>query len=121
MGLNLKTMPANDMLDVIHYFIEEELAQTQEAQNERHRVRELMYESFYGVPYAYPVPKETRQEMAGGFDMADDPLDGWGYVDPVDVFQTGETKMEHKPYVPPTKMNANSPKPFGGILDGPVN
>jgi hypothetical protein len=89
-------MEASDMLDVIHYFFEEDnsfISQEHAIITERRRIR--LYKAMYEKDYAYAViekPEPTKSE------------DG----------------IELKPYIEPTEFNPDSMNPFGDVLDAPI-
>ena len=98
-GLKLSSMDASDMIDVFHYFFEEDALAVSEIHAEtRSQIREGVYEKLYNTTYAYSSRKSSspRQES-------------WG-VDSGDV----------KPYVPPTEFDPDAFNPFGSVLDAPV-
>lgn len=99
------------MLDVIQYFMEEEMIrQSSQQVDVPGAVRSYLYRELYGVKYVYytPVGGNTYE----GLEDLDDPLDGVKPVDP----KANATKG----YVPPTKVDADSATPFGNILDAPI-
>lgn len=98
-GLKLSSMDASDMIDVFHYFFEEDALAVSEIHAEtRSQIREGVYEKLYNTTYAYSSrrPDAPRQES-------------WG-VDSGDV----------KPYVPPTEFDPDAFNPFGSVLDAPI-
>ena len=99
------------MLDVIQYFMEEEMIrQSSQQVDVPGAVRSYLYKELYNVKYAYytPVGGKTYE----GLDDLDDPLDG---VEPLNP-----KRDDVKGYVPPTKVDAESETPFGNILDAPL-
>jgi hypothetical protein len=96
LGLALGEMEASKMLDVIHFFFEEDARYTspEEAQGVSD-MRTRLYGSMYNVTYRY------KMNSTGG--------SGNGYAD-------GEVK----PYIPPTEMDADSGLPFGSALEAPI-
>lgn len=98
-GLKLSSMDASDMVDVIHYFFEEDALAVSEIHAEtRSQIRKGLYEKLYGTTYAYSSSKSTSQ-----------PQEAWGPdLDAV------------KPYIPPTEFDPDSFNPFGSVLDAPV-
>ena len=101
------------MLDVIHYFYEDDLnyASVEQAQMAEAR-RVTVFRQLYNEEYKYVSTatsnKFNNNGFAGQYDF-DDPV-------PFDP-----TKAPTKPYVPPTEMDADAMDPFGGVLDAPVN
>lgn len=100
------------MLDVIHYFYEEDFnyASVEQAQMAEAR-RIAVFKELYNQEYKYGSTKQSTKNgssFAGQYDF-DDPV-------PFDP-----TNAPTKPYVPPTEMDADAMDPFGGVLDAPVN
>lgn len=101
------------MLDVLHYFFEEDFAYTtaEEAES-RSNLRTELY-LLYGKTYNYPV---SSSESSGN--------GGRKYVSPEANFDldlpTEFSPKERKPYVPATDFNPDSAMPFGSILDAPI-
>jgi hypothetical protein len=115
-GVRLLEMTASDMLDVIHFLLEEDLtsAANQEQSDAKDQVRQQIYSSMYKTEYAYSAKKQTD------FSALDDPL---GEDDdmpvPVDPFErSGSTKP--KPYTPATNFDPDAINPFGSVLDAPL-
>lgn len=82
------------MLDVIHYFLDEDMRYSSLDELKIHdSVRKNIAKTLYGVEYRYGIPGETSD--------IEDP----NYV---------------KPYIPPTEVNPESHAPFGSVLDAPI-
>lgn len=91
-------MELSDMLDVIHYFYEEDLNfSTHEQLKMAEKRRVYIYREMYQTEYRYQI--EDSSESVSPFDPA-----GGGT----------------KPYVPPTEFNPDSANPFGSVLDAPI-
>ena len=87
-------MEASEMLDVIHYFLDEDMRYSSIEELKLHDgIRKTMFKNFYDVEYKYGLLGETPDS-----------------VDPDAV----------KPYIPPTEVNPDSPNPFGSVLDAPI-
>jgi hypothetical protein len=120
-GLNLKEMKVSDMLDVLHYFFEDDMDYASAEQADaKDRTREIIYQDFYGHKYAYSNTQggASTNYSAGGQGIvrdfnADDEEEKIEAFDPM--------KKPPKPFVPVTKVNASSPKPFGSVLDEPLS
>lgn len=114
-------MNASDMLDVLHYFFEDDMNYASaEHADAKDRSREIIYQDFYGHKYAY----SNTQARAG----ANYSASGQGIVKDFNAAEEEEKieafdpmKKPPKPFVPATKVNAASPKPFGAILDEPLS
>lgn len=87
------------MLDVIHYLYEEDshFSTVEEARWVDIK-RKHIYKELYNEDYKYFSTKEGASENSDNSD-----------VDAV------------KPYIPPTEFDADSPNPFGAVLDAPAN
>lgn len=85
------------MLDVIHYFFEEDARFSSAEEAEAlSAMRTKLYANMYNQTYKYTVAtKSSNGNYAGGSD-------------------------ELKPYIPPTEVNVDSPLPFGSDLDSPL-
>lgn len=104
-------MELSDMLDVVHYFYEEDLnyASVEQAQMTDAR-RVTLFKQLYNIEYKY-ASQEVKNKAAGAnfdFDL-DDPI-------PFDP-----TNAPTKPFIPATEVDADSYNPFGSVLDAPIN
>lgn len=109
-GLKLAEMNSVDMLDVLHYYFEEDLSSsTQEEALAKSESRSVIYGTLYGTVYKYKANTNgsSSQTNAGGYSM-----DGLVPFDPSDAVT--------KPFVPSTEFDADSPLPFGQTLDAPL-
>ena len=109
-------MEARDMLDVIHYFFEEDMFYSSAEQAEgRDRARQQIYQQFYESEYPYAVNVGNSMNASGvtskNFDIEEEELV------PFDPLQKNKPT---KPFIPPTPVNAKSTQPFGSVLDGPL-
>jgi hypothetical protein len=104
----------SDMLDVLHYFFEEDAlaSSTAEHADAKDAVRENIYANMYETTYAYSS-KKTKQT---GFSELDYPLDEEAPT-PIDPFAKSNAV---KPFTPATDFDPNSSKPFGRVLDAPL-
>lgn len=98
----------SDMLDVLHYYMEEDFRVSSAEQAEaRDKARSVIYTSLYNKKYKFKNSENTySQDTASGYNefvSDEDPLKG-----------------PTKSYVPPTDFNPSSEKPFGDILDAPI-
>lgn len=98
-GLRLSSMDASDMIDVLHYFFEEDALAVSEIHAEtRSQIRNGIYGQLYGTPYAYSSSRSQPSTQAS-----------WGA-------DSGDTK----PYIPPTEFDPDAFNPFGSVLDAPI-
>jgi hypothetical protein len=111
-GLRLEEMELSDMLDVVHYFYEEDLnyASVEQAQMTDAR-RITLFKQLYGIDYKY-ASSDAKNKIAGNPNFDYD-FDDLAPFDP--------TNVETKPFVPATDMDEYSSTPFGAILDAPIN
>lgn len=114
------------MLDVIHYYFEDDLdVSTAEQQQARSDTRSSVYRILYGTTYKYGTSGTSNNSNSGVFtaDGSEIPTDGFfadNDITPFDPTNNNEPKPV-KPFVPATNMDADSPLPFGKVLDAPFN
>lgn len=99
------------MLDVLHYFFEEDFAYSSAEEAEaRSNLRKELY-LLYGKTYSYIINSSGNDG-------------GRKYVSPEADFDldlpTEFSPKERKPYVPATDFNPESTMPFGSLLDAPL-
>jgi len=112
-GLQLASMPASDMLDVIHYFFEDDLNySTAEQAEARDKTRDSLYAELYNSTYRY-----SRQTSSGTYiPSSEDDADATEEKMPEPFNPAQRTKA----YVAPTNVDADAIKPFGNLLDAPM-
>lgn len=119
-GLRLASMPASDMLDVIHYFFEDDANYASPEQAKaRSAMRTMMYRNLYGREYEYAhatdetagTPEGNTSSATMDFDSIENEI-----LDPSNPF----SKKKVTPYSPPTVFNPDSVRPFGTVLDEPL-
>jgi hypothetical protein len=112
-GLQLASMEFSDMLDVLHYFLEDDMNySTAEQAEARDKTRSSIYSDLYHSEYKY-ASRKSDVSASGGMDF-DAPQASEPELKPF------EPKKKPKPYIEPTSVNANAPKPFGDVLDSPL-
>lgn len=113
-------MDARDMLDVIHYFFEEDMFYSSAEQAEgRDRSRQQIYSQFYESDYAYAVASSSSN--ASGVITRDfDAMEELHEDEELVPFDPLQKNKEVKPFIPATPVNAKSSQPFGSTLDGPL-
>lgn len=117
------------MLDVIHYFLENDFKiSTPEEAEAQTRVRKMIYETFYSREYLYGV-----SDVKKSFDYENNPnlmnpegVMGADVPTPFDPTKNNTSSQEEKStkpkkYVEPTPFDGDSTLPFGKILDSPMN
>jgi hypothetical protein len=109
------------MLDVIHFFFEEDSGGmfTAEHGEARDKLREYIYLELYNRDYLYSV-SSAKTGVSGDIDPPFGDDDDDDLPIPVDPFERANGSRPVKPYVPATTMNPNSSLPFGSVLDGPL-
>jgi hypothetical protein len=116
-GLRLSQMEMSEMLDVIHYIFEEDLHfSTGEQAEAQTGVRKSLYKELYGKDYKYNRSSGKRK-TANGFEDIEGLMEEEKPVVPLDPVK--ESKKV-KGYTPATTVNAESPLPFGNVLDAPI-
>jgi hypothetical protein len=110
-GLQLSSMEASDMLDVIHVIIEDDLTSSQTGENSevKSKMRTIFYREFYDKVYKFSTANPD-------FNL-EEPLD-MNVDDEIKPFDPKQQPT--KPFVPATNFDANAAKPFGKILDAPI-
>lgn len=112
-GLSLKEMNSSEMVDVIHYFFEDDFnvgsGETLEAISE---MRKVVYETLYNTPYNYAIKTSNKDSFTASKGPYDTSFNDLTPFDPA--------SQPTKPYVPPTEFQEDSPLPFGSALDGPL-
>lgn len=107
-GLKLEEMPAGDMLDVLHYFFEEDTYYSTEVEAEtKNNLRVHLYEEMYKKPYVYQSNRSRPKSKT---------FDAGGNIEE----QYIADNQEIKPFVPATGFDPESINPFGDLLDRPV-
>jgi hypothetical protein len=108
-------MEANEMLDVIHYFFEDDLVAASGEQAEaKSETRSVVYRTLYGTRYKYALSKSGGNTYSDGSNLPDD-----GYFGDLDPFDPSENNVR-KQFVPASEFDADSPLPFGRVLDAPL-
>jgi hypothetical protein len=97
------------MWDVLHYLFESDSIAEQEVQEAKTKLRRIMYGQLYKRTYTWGNDAGASADGDwGGQEVGVSPLRG------------GAPVLTHKPYIPPTPVNAASAKPFGSVLDAPL-
>jgi hypothetical protein len=87
-------MEASDMLDTIHYFLDEDTRYSSIEELKMHDIfRKNIFTNLYESTYRYGLPDDS-----GSY----------------------ENSSGVKSYIPPTEMNPDSAAPFGDLLDSPL-
>ena len=119
-GLQLASMRPNDMLDVLHYFFEDDLDySTAEQAKVRGNVRTHIYEGMYESKYKYLPDDESSQTASGDYSATQD-FDSEEEDDLIDPFASSKEKKVVKPFMKATTMGPDEDNPFDNILDAPL-
>ena len=100
LGLSLAEMELSNMLDVVHFFFEEDsrFSTAEEAEGVS-ALRTSVYKDLYGVTYKYASTKRKNTNSNEDYYS--------------DLEQT-------KPYMPPTEFDPTTANPYGSLLDAPI-
>lgn len=103
------------MLDVLHFFFEEDLNYSTGEQAEAvSKIREMIYRDMYGTIYKYAYKDSNKKTKSFDEDEDDFDLD--------DVVPYDPTSKQVKPYFPATEFDAEVGLDFGvGKLEPPMN
>lgn len=111
------------MVDVLHYFFEEDMNYSTGEQAEAHsETRTRLYRNMYDVEYLYAPKTKKKQNGSFGNNLpADFDPETAPFDDEEAAPQPFSPRAEKpKAYVPPTTVNPSSSKPFGDLLDSPL-
>ena len=115
------------MLDVIHYFLEEDLVRFESGEQAEaaSKTRESIYGIIYDRTYKYSTSNSSSfrsKTSHSGMTYADGSPVGLMEDDLSDVtpFDPNAKKSVSKPYIPATTFNPESSMPFGKDIDAPL-
>jgi hypothetical protein len=113
-------MEASDMLDVIHFYLEEDFSTPSiEASKLKSATREHFYRELYGFEYKFPIKDEKSR--ARNFDVENLPWDNEDQNGPDEEIKPfNPKKRTAKPFVPATTISEDGSLPFGSALDAPL-
>lgn len=101
------------MLDVIHFYFEEDSRyRSQEEVQSVSAIRTSLYEGMYKKNYPYKISTGSQSTGSTGRKYISDSDDTLEPFDPMFA--------ETKPFVPSTDFNPDSALPFGQVLDAPL-
>jgi hypothetical protein len=111
-GLHLSEMDVSDMLDVLHFIMEEDMlsAQSGEHLEAKEKVRTVIYKEFYEQDYVF-LRNSSKSYIV------EEPLND---IDTSGITPFDPKKEPTKPYVPPTQVNPDAAQPFGKNIDAPL-
>ena len=118
------------MLDVFHYFLEEDYRYTSEYEPVyKDAFRENLLKSFYGIDYKYKnqdYNSEQREDLNRISDNLENYKMEWNTPESENdqefeiLTPFNPRKSDAQPYIAPTEMANDDQKPFGNILDSPL-
>jgi hypothetical protein len=118
-GLHLPSMEASDMVDVIHYYFEEDFRfKSAEESEYRDLFRENIYSNLYKTEYKHSINKDRKTQSD---ELVEDDFSQLEPSELDSIKPFNPRAKEIAPYVPPTEFNPNGELPFGSILDAPIN
>jgi hypothetical protein len=105
------------MLDVIHYYFEEDhrYASFDEA-SFKDQFRSSVFKNLYKSEYEFGMSNDSTPDYTDAGTEIDDPLEMKQEV--IEPFNPRAKSV--KGFIEPTNLNENSTKPFGSILDEPL-
>lgn len=109
------------MLDVIHYFFEEDYRYTSvEQANFKDGFRETMYKGLYDVEYEYTSGSREKQTYKDFDENIDDSMDDFEQKDSEIIEPFSPRTKQVKSFIEPSIPQDSSSRPFGQILDEPL-
>lgn len=125
-GLRLKEMDSRDLVDILHFFFEEDNTYTsEEAAKSQSSMRTALYQEMYGVTYKYKY-EEPKKKGAHAYTHSYEPDEDFAYLsdaESVKPFSPKEMQPEMKPTMGEetiTQFDPFAANPFDGILDAPM-
>lgn len=130
-GIQLGSLDACDMVDAIHYLFEQEHEYTSEDhRKQKLTVREHLYRDLYDREVAVQykeqqsntslITPEVPKDFDYGARLKDRIQSDIGSDIPFDP-KKNQPKPPPKPRIAPTKFNPDAARPFGMLLDPPLN
>jgi hypothetical protein len=118
-GLCLAEMDASDMLDVIHYFFEDDYRySTNEESIYKDEFRKSFYSRVYNYTYKYASEDRESSQSYRDFDAEL----GNSTDEPEEIIQPFSPREQKatKAFIEATPMVGDEVRPFGSILDSPI-
>lgn len=103
----LERMAANDMLDVLHYYFEQDNVDEKEVAEAKAEMRTQLYGMLYERSYTWGKSTSGSSHEFGTQEIGSDPMGA-------------APELTHKPYVPPTAVDPTAQRPYGTLLDPPL-
>jgi hypothetical protein len=128
-GVQLASLDADDMVDVLHYMFEEDMhvATVEEVQSIS-KAREIIYRDLYDRDYKYSITvnSSSSSNNSNGYMTASGedyyPEDGLQGEDPIVPFDPDKPPGSvTKGYTPATEVREDWNQPFGLKVDAPLN
>ena len=96
--VDLLEMDSADMVDVIHYFFDEDFRYASvEGAHVHGAIRQHIFKNLYQKEYKYSLKSDNASSTTSSNDG-----------------------LEVKPYIPPTEFDGETGLPMGGLLDAPL-
>jgi hypothetical protein len=109
-GLQLANMPVSDMLDVLHYFFEEDMKYPSEEEAESvSKMRTLIYREMYNMEYQYGFKKKSSTNYSSASSNNFD-----------DLVPFDPTNAQTKPFIPATQVDPDTGMFMSEHLEPPV-
>jgi hypothetical protein len=110
-------MEASDMLDVIHYYFEDDhrYASFDEA-SFKDQFRSSIFKNLYDSEYSFGQSNDDTPDYRDNELELDAPLENEKEV--IEPFNPRAKSV--KRFIEPTNFDEDSSKPFGSVLDGPI-
>jgi len=110
-------MEASDMLDVIHYYFEQDhrYASFEEA-SFKDQFRSSIFKNLYESDYQFGMSNDDTPDYTNNDSDLGEPLEMNQEV--IEPFNPRAKSV--KGFIEPTNLNENSSKPFGSVLDEPL-
>jgi hypothetical protein len=113
-------MEASDMLDVIHFFYDEDSRYAGYDQAVVvDKFRDAVFGKLYKTGYKYAVTDALSSTSSTDFSDLDASLDS-DFVPDAPIQPFNPRAAETKPFVPPTEVSGDDEQPFGSLLDAPI-
>ena len=118
-GVSLLELDSSDLLDVLHYMFEVDITSlsTEEQVKIQSSTRKHLYSTLYQAEYKYEFvgtsyDAHTMYTSASGEDFSDE--------DDTPIVPLDPLKKKVTPFVPATKVEAESSRPYGRNVDAPL-
>lgn len=125
--VDLKELDASDLLDVLHFYFEEDTVFSSEEQlSSRSKIREAVYGNMYGTEYKYKYVPQKTSSSAGPASNSYQPSATQDFDHLTDGEEISPFDPKTTPRKPPLDESSvmwadnSASKPFGDLLDAPM-